>query len=95
MNSYPMANDLTYNLLKLHNKLKRLYPGVLIWFEVDDLVHVIGDDATDTALILSTALTEDSRTGIPETEFPKHSLEKYMRQIVKTGRSVATCSPLN
>ncbi len=72
-------------------QLKSKYPDYIVLYQVGDFYEIIGDDAKTIAKELDLVLVgRDAgyKNRIPMCGFPKHSLEKYQKQLAKFGYKI-------
>ena len=72
-------------------QLKSKYPDYIVLYQVGDFYEIIGDDAKPIAKELDLVLVgRDAgyNNKIPMCGFPKHSLEKYKKQLAKFGYKI-------
>ena len=71
---------------------------MLLLFRVGDFYELFGEDAETAAKVLGLCLTQktdqDTREKILIAGFPYHSLESYLRRLLKAGHRVAICDQL-
>ena len=79
-------------LMQQYRDIKSKHPGVLLFFRLGDFYEMFGDDAINASNILDIVLTK--RQGIPMCGVPHHSVNSYLRKIIKAGEKVAVCEQL-
>lgn len=79
-------------------QLKSKYSNYIVLYQVGDFYEIFGDDAQTVAKELDLVLTgrDVGRTNrIPMCGFPKHSLERYQKQLVKFGHKIILSDIVN
>lgn len=70
-------------------EVKQQHPGCLLLFRMGDFYEMFFEDAQVASKILG--LTLNHRSKIPMAGFPYHTLEGYLRKLIKEGHRVAVC----
>ncbi|HLD28734.1 MAG TPA: DNA mismatch repair protein MutS, partial [bacterium] len=73
-------------LMDQYHRIKREYPGALIFFRLGDFYEMFGEDAKKASRILNIALT--SRQGYPMCGVPHHASENYLSKLIRAGLKV-------
>lgn len=88
-------------ILEQYNELKALHPDALLLFRCGDFYETYEQDAVESARILGITLTyrnskdhkrhdtKDAMAG-----FPHHAFDTYLPKLIRAGRRVAICDPL-
>ncbi len=88
-------------ILEQYHELKALHPDALLLFRCGDFYETYEQDAVESARILGITLTyrntkdhkwhdtKDAMAG-----FPHHALDTYLPKLIRAGRRVAICDPL-
>lgn len=88
--------DLDVSALKKYDELKKQYPGVILLFRDGDFYFCYKNDAIEVAKILIIPLEhKGGADGIPSAGFPSNLLNTYLPKLVRAGKRVAICDPLN
>lgn len=78
-------------------EMKKKHPDAIILFRVGDFYETFMQDAVDTSKILGITLTRraaNTKESVELTGFPHHACENYLPKLVRAGRRVAICEPL-
>ncbi len=86
-----MENKVT-PLMKQYLDIKAQYPDVILLFRLGDFYELFGDDAIKVHNILEVVLTK--RQKDPMCGVPYHSVNNYIRKLIKAGYKVAICEQL-
>lgn len=91
-----MAKKKKTPLMTQYNQIKSKYPDAILLFRVGDFYETFGEDAVQTASILSIVLTKRNNGGsdIELAGFPHHSLDVYLPKLIRAGFRVAICEQL-
>jgi DNA mismatch repair protein MutS len=82
-------------LLDQYKAIKAKYPNAILLFRVGDFYETLGEDAKVASQTLGITLTQASSDELKEmASFPIHSLDRYLRNLVKAGYRVAICEQL-
>ncbi|MBN1621756.1 MAG: DNA mismatch repair protein MutS [Endomicrobiales bacterium] len=84
-------NSLT-PLMQQYRLIKDKYQGMILLFRLGDFYEMFGDDAKRASPILEVVLTK--RQGLPMCGVPYHSVNSYLRKLMKAGEKVAICEQL-
>lgn len=89
-------NDTLCKLLPQHEDMKQKHPDAMLLFRSGNNYYVLSADAEEVANLLNLPLSKFTNDGkeIPFTEFPHHALDKYLPQMVRAGKRVAVCDPI-
>lgn len=79
-------------LMQQYLNIKAQYPDVILFFRLGDFYEMFGDDATKAHSILEVILTK--RQNVPMCGVPYHSVNNYIRKLVKAGFKIAICEQL-
>lgn len=79
-------------LLDQYKQMKVKHPDAILLFRVGDFYEIFGEDAVLASEILKITLTR--RTGVELAGFPHYALDKYLPQLVRSGKRVAICEQL-
>ena len=85
------------NIIEQYAACKRSAPDALLLFRVGDFCELFDDDAEEAVRILGLTLTVRRHQGqeTPMAGFPRHSLDAYLAKLVRSGRRVAICDPVD
>src|SRR5690606_31684995 len=84
-------------LMKQYNAIKAKYPGALLLCRVGDFYETFGQHAIKPSKSLDSVLTKRSNGAASHMAlagFPRHSLDTYLRKLVRAGNRVAICDQL-
>lgn len=89
-------NDSLCKLLPQYEDMKQKHPDAKLLFRSGNNYYVLSADAEEVANLLNLPLSKFTNDGkeIPFTEFPHHALDKYLPQMVRAGKRVAVCEPI-
>lgn len=89
-------NDSLCKLLPQYEDMKQKHPDAMLLFRSGNNYYVLSTDAEEVANLLNLPLSKFTNDGteIPFTEFPHHALDKYLPQMVRAGKRVAVCDPI-
>lgn len=89
-------NDSLCKLLPQYEDMKQKHPDAKLLFRSWNNYYVLSADAEEVANLLNLPLSKFTNDGkeIPFTEFPHHALDKYLPQMVRAGKRVAVCEPI-
>lgn len=79
-------------LMQQYLNIKAQYPDVILFFRLGDFYEMFGDDAIKAHPILEVILTK--RQSVPMCGVPYHSVNNYIRKLVKAGYKIAICEQL-
>ena len=79
-------------LMRQYFDIKQNYPGIILFFRLGDFYEMFADDAKEAAPILEVVLTK--RQTLPMCGVPYHSVNNYIRKLIKAGKKVAICEQL-
>lgn len=77
--------------------IKADHEDILLFYRMGDFYELFFDDAKLASQLLSITLTARGKSAgipIPMAGIPVHSLDKYLVQLVKVGKSVAICEQI-
>ena len=80
--------------MEQYYRIKKEYPGKILFFRMGDFFEMFGDDARKAAPILGIALTSRSHGkdgNIPLAGVPYHAAEKYLTKLIEAGEKVVIC----
>ena len=86
-----MENKIT-PLMQQYLDIKAQYPDVILFFRLGDFYEMFGDDAIKAHKILEVILTKRQTT--PMCGVPYHSVNNYIRKLIKAGYKIAICEQL-
>ena len=89
--SDPGKDNLT-PLMQQYRDIKSQYPGMLLFFRLGDFYEMFGEDAKKASAVLEVVLT--ARQGIPMCGVPYHSVNSYLKKLIKNGEKIAICEQL-
>ncbi|MBI4299014.1 MAG: DNA mismatch repair protein MutS, partial [Chloroflexi bacterium] len=78
-------------------RIKKQYPGALLFFRMGDFYETFDDDARTVARELEIVLTSREMgkgQRIPLAGIPYHALEGYLARLIKKGYKVAICEQI-
>lgn len=89
-------NDNLCKLLPQYEDMKQKHPDAMLLFRSGINYYVLSADAEEVANLLNLPISKFTNDGkeIPFTEFPHHALDKYLPQMVRAGKRVAVCDPI-
>lgn len=89
-------NDNLCKLLPQYEDMKQKHPDAMLLFRSGNNYYVLSADAEEVANLLNLPISKFTNDGkeIPFTEFPHHALDKYLPQMVRAGKRVAVCDPI-
>lgn len=79
-------------LMQQYQDIKSRYPGIILFFRLGDFYEMFGEDARRASPLLEVVLTQ--RQGVPMCGVPAHSVNGYLRKLIKAGEKVAVCEQL-
>lgn len=79
-------------LMQQYLNIKAQYPDVILLFRLGDFYELFGEDAIKVHSILEVVLTK--RQKDPMCGVPYHSVNNYIRKLIKAGYKVAICEQL-
>lgn len=79
-------------LMQQYLNIKAQYPDVILFFRLGDFYEMFGEDAIKAHSILEVILTK--RQSTPMCGVPYHSVNNYIRKLVKAGFKIAICEQL-
>lgn len=90
-------NDNLCKLLPQYEDMKQKHPDAILLFRSGNNYYVLSTDAEKVANLLNLPLYKFTNDGteIPFTEFPHHSLDKYLPQMIRAGKRVAVCEQID
>ena len=90
----PPMDDLT-PMMKQYHKVKRRFPGKLVFFRLGDFYEMFYEDAVTASRELEITLTarnkDKSGAPIPMCGVPYHSVDGYIVRLLKRGYKIAIC----
>lgn len=85
-------------IMKQFNDLKKKHPDALLLFRCGDFYETYHEDAQAVAKILGITLTKRNNGGSGDSTymagFPPHALDTYLPKLIRAGKRVAICDPL-
>ena len=79
-------------LMQQYLNIKSQYPNIILFFRLGDFYEMFGDDAIKVHSILEVILTK--RQNVPMCGVPYHSVNNYIRKLIKAGFKIAICEQL-
>ena len=79
-------------LMQQYHDIKSKYPGMLLFFRLGDFYEMFGEDAKKASSVLEVVLTQ--RQGVPMCGVPYHSVNSYLKKLIKNGEKIAICEQL-
>ena len=76
--------------MQQHARFKQRHPDCVLFFRMGDFYEMFYEDAILAHKVLGIALTERS-AGVPMAGVPHHSVEGYLRRMIRAGHRVAVC----
>jgi hypothetical protein len=73
---------------------KAKHPDMLLLFRMGDFIELFGEDAETAHKLLGLTLTTRDRT-LTMAGFPHHQFETYLHKLLKEGKRVAICEPVD
>jgi DNA mismatch repair protein MutS len=89
-----MEKEKNTPLLEQYYRIKKDYPGKILFFRMGDFYEMFGEDAEEAAPILEIALTSRAHgkaTKLPLAGIPYHALDKYLGRLIEAGKKVVIC----
>ncbi|MBI2806032.1 MAG: hypothetical protein HYX68_13715 [Planctomycetes bacterium] len=80
--------------MQQYQEAKEKHPNMLLVFRMGDFYELFGEDAETAHKLLGLTLTTRDQT-LPMAGFPHHQLETYLHKLLKEGRRVAICEPVD
>ncbi len=88
-----MAKDsLITPMMEQYLRIKKQYPGALLFFRLGDFYEMFYEDAQIASPILEIALT--SRQKVPMCGVPYHAVHSYLAKLLQQGFRVAICEQM-
>lgn len=84
-------------MIKQYIKIKKQYPGTILFFRLGDFYEMFFEDAQVASRILGIALTSRNKSEkdpVPLCGVPYHSAEPYIAKLVEQGHKVAICEQI-
>lgn len=81
-------------VMKQYNDFKKLHPDAVLLFRKGDFYETYEEDAETAAHILGIVLTTRNTDGTKMAGFPHHALDIYLPKLVRAGKRIAICDPL-
>lgn len=84
-------------LMQQYYAIKKEYTAQLLFFQVGDFYELFFEDAHVAALFLGITLTKRGKAAgkdIPLCGVPVHTIDHYIKRLVKGGHTVALCQQL-
>ena len=81
-------------MMQQYLRLKADYPDMLLFYRMGDFFELFFEDAKRAARLLDLTLTSRSKKAadeIPMAGVPVHSIENYLRKLLRHGESVVIC----
>ena len=81
-------------MLQQYNRIKKEYPGYILFFRLGDFYEMFYEDARKASGILDLVLTSRSagKSGkAPMCGIPYHASDSYLSRLIKAGCKVAIC----
>ena len=79
--------------MEQYRAAKEKHPDMLLVFRVGDFYELFAEDAETAHAVLGLTLTTRDRT-VTMAGFPHHQLETYLHKLLKEGKRVAICEPV-
>ncbi len=79
--------------MRQYRQFKQQHPQCILFFRMGDFYELFYDDAKVAARTLGLTLTQRTE-GIPMAGVPYHSVEGYLRRMLKAGHRVAICEQM-
>ncbi|MCL2001706.1 MAG: DNA mismatch repair protein MutS, partial [Planctomycetes bacterium] len=89
-------DDKTTPAMRQWREMKALHPEKLLLFRMGDFYEMFHADAVEASRLLGLALTRRNRDAAapPLAGIPHHQLDRYVKELMDKGRSVAICDQL-
>lgn len=84
----------TSPMMEKYDNTKKLYPDVILFYQVGDFYEMFREDAIVASRVLDLTLTAKSGGGegkIPMCGIPIHAVDNYIPKMVQAGYKVAIC----
>src|ERR1700693_4062893 len=91
------ANSRHTPMMQQYLRIKAAYPETLLFYRMGDFYELFFDDAEKASRLLGTTLTQRGASNgnpIKMAGVPFHSLDPYLRKLIKLGESVALCEQI-
>ncbi len=91
-----MSKDIT-PVRQQYLRIKRKYPGAIVFFRLGDFYETFDEDARITARELGIVLTSREMgkgNKVPLAGIPYHALDNYLTKLIKGGYKVAICEQM-
>lgn len=75
--------------------IKAQYPDALLLFRVGNFYEAYKEDAVLASRVLKITLTYRSSESAEMCGFPSHALDEYLPRLVRAGKRVAICDPID
>lgn len=86
---------MTQEIQKQYNELKAKHPNALLLFRCGDFYECYNEDAVTCSKVLGITLTVRTADKVKMAGFPYHALDVYLPKLIRAGRRVAICDPLD
>src|SRR5258706_7235204 len=86
----------TTPMMQQYLRIKGQHPDILLFYRMGDFYELFYDDAEKASRLLDITLTQrGASAGAPVkiAGVPVHSIENYLRKLVKLRQSGAICQP--
>ncbi len=74
--------------------IKGQYPDAVLLFRVGNFYEAYNEDAVLASRVLQITLTHCGQTQYEMCGFPFHALDEYLPKLVRAGKRVAICDPI-
>ncbi len=82
-------------IIKQYLNIKKLYPNMLLFYQIGDFYEFFYDDAIKVSNLLNIVLTEKKFNNIPMSGFPLFSADNYILKLINLGESVVLCNQVD
>ena len=88
--------DKTTPAMRQWRDMKSQHPDKLLFFRMGDFYELFNEDAVQGSRLLGLTLTKRGRdaNSPPLAGVPHHQLDRYVKDCIDKGRSVAVCDQL-
>ena len=87
----------TSPMMERYDNTKKLYPDVILFYQVGDFYEMFREDAVIASRVLDLTLTSKSGGAegkIPMCGIPIHAVDNYIPKLVQAGYKAAICDQM-
>ncbi len=85
---------MTDKMVHQWSNFKLLHPDALLMFRMGDFYAFYGVDALAVEKIINREISYEDSGLIPELHFPHFNLDEFLPKIIRAGKRVAICDPI-